>query len=148
MTDWELWSFLPRGYLLTIAVETPILLAGLSQRHRVVDRLLSGIWLTACTYPVVVLALPVLLLPWYSRGTYLGIAEVFARRPSLRCSGWHTAGVCLRMSGQLAETPQSSSWQTWPRSAWVSGCRQRVCWVKPAERGSSIPGALRSAGAN
>jgi hypothetical protein len=70
----ELWSFLPIGYLFTIAIETPILLLGLSRHHSIKRRLLAGIWLTACTYPIVVLVMP-LLLP---SAFYLVIAETFA----------------------------------------------------------------------
>jgi len=39
--------------------------------------LLAGIWLTACTYPIVVLVLP-LALANLSRTGYLVVAEVFA----------------------------------------------------------------------
>jgi hypothetical protein len=46
------------GYLFSIAVETPVLLIGLSARHSLRRRLFAGVWLTACTYPVVVLVLP------------------------------------------------------------------------------------------
>lgn len=74
MEPQELWRFLPIGYLFTIAIETPILLLGLSRHHSIKRRLLSGIWLTACTYPIVVLVMP-LLLP---RALYLLIAETFA----------------------------------------------------------------------
>jgi hypothetical protein len=73
----ELWHFLPIGYLFTIAIETPILLLGLSRHHSIKRRLLAGIWLTACTYPIVVLVMPLLL--WsYSRTLYLVVAETFA----------------------------------------------------------------------
>ena len=77
MSPHDLWRFLPIGYLFTIAIETPILLLGLSRHHSIKRRLLSGIWLTACTYPIVVLVLP-LLLTNYSRTFYLLIAETFA----------------------------------------------------------------------
>ena len=73
----ELWRFLPVGYLFTILIETPILLLGLSPRHSMKRRLLAGIWLTACTYPIVVLVLP-LLLAEGTRLAYLSVAEVFA----------------------------------------------------------------------
>jgi hypothetical protein len=73
----ELWRFLPIGYLFTIAIETPILLLGLSRHHPIKRRFLSGIWLTACTYPIVVLVMPLFLLS-YSRTLYLVIAETFA----------------------------------------------------------------------
>ena len=73
----ELWHFLPIGYLVTIGVEIPILFFGLANRHPQSRKLFAGLWLTACTYPIVVLALP-LLLASYSRATYLLIAETFA----------------------------------------------------------------------
>ena len=73
----ELWRFLPLGYLFTILIETPILLVGLSGRHSLRRRLLAGIWLTACTYPIVTLVLP-LLLANRSRTVFLIVAEIFA----------------------------------------------------------------------
>ena len=56
-----LWACLLPYYLTTIAIETPILLVGLSHRHSLGRRLFSGIWLTACTYPIVFLVLNPLL---------------------------------------------------------------------------------------
>jgi hypothetical protein len=73
----NLWLFLPIGYAVTVLIETPVLLIGLSARHSWRRRLFAGLWLTACTYPVVVLVLPV-LLAGASRATYLAIAETFA----------------------------------------------------------------------
>lgn len=70
------------GYTLTVAVETAVLLAGLSRRHPVRARLFAGVWLTACTYPVVWLVLPPLLLP--NRAAYLAVAETFA--PAAECA--------------------------------------------------------------
>ena len=77
MSPHDLWRFLPIGYLFTIAIETPILLLGLSRHHSIKRRLLSGTWLTACTYPIVVLVLPLLLVN-QSRTVYLVVAETFA----------------------------------------------------------------------
>src|SRR4029453_8939724 len=77
MSPDELWHFLPLGYLLTISIETPILCVGLSRRHPLTRKLLAGVWLTACTYPVVTLVLPLLFSP-NSRGLYLVVAETFA----------------------------------------------------------------------
>src|SRR5258708_28484889 len=77
MSPTELWRFLPFGYLFSILIETPILLIGLSNRHPLRRRLFAGIWLTACTYPIVVLVLP-LALAGGARAKYLVIAEVFA----------------------------------------------------------------------
>ena len=73
----ELWFFLPFGYLLTILIETPVLLIGLSSKLSFKQKLLCGIWLTACTYPIVVLVLPTLLYE-YPRWQYLTVAEIFA----------------------------------------------------------------------
>jgi hypothetical protein len=75
LTQW-LWQFLLPGYLLTIAIEAPILLAALSRAHLFKTRLTAGIWLTACTYPIVVLVLP-LAIP-DNRALYLIVAEIFA----------------------------------------------------------------------
>jgi hypothetical protein len=72
-----LWLFLPIGYLTTILIETPILLVGLSPKLSFKQKLLCGIWLTACTYPIVILVLPALLLD-YSKTLYLIVAETFA----------------------------------------------------------------------
>jgi hypothetical protein len=76
----QLWLFLPIGYLTTILIETPVLVFGLSPKLSLKQRLLCGAWLTACTYPVVVLVLPALLLndPYDSRNFYLIVAETFA----------------------------------------------------------------------
>ena len=74
------WLFLPVGYLTTILIETPILLFGLSPKLSFKQKLLCGIWLTACTYPIVVLVLPALMLSHAdsSRNLYLVVAETFA----------------------------------------------------------------------
>ncbi len=74
----QLWAFLPRGYLLTIAVEIPILLIGLSSSHPPSRRLIAGLLLTACTYPIVVLVLPLTIGVRWGYLTYLAIAEIFA----------------------------------------------------------------------
>lgn len=73
----DLWMFLPFGYLLTILVETPILLVGLSRKLSFRQKLLCGVWLTACTYPIVVLVLPTIFFG-QSRALYLFVAETFA----------------------------------------------------------------------
>lgn len=73
----NLWLFFPIGYLLTIAIETPFLIFGLSPKLSLKQKLLCGIWLTACTYPIVVLVLPAAMQD-FSRGAYLAVAESFA----------------------------------------------------------------------
>src|SRR6185295_14438909 len=77
MSPIELWRFFPLGYLLTIAIEIPILLVGLSAHHPVRHRVVAGIWLTASTYPIVTLVLPLLLIN-RDRSLFLLVAEVFA----------------------------------------------------------------------
>jgi hypothetical protein len=83
MSPSELWRFLPLGYLLTILIETPILVVGLSRRHPLKRKLFAGVWLTGCTYPVVVLVLPLLFAPDH-RVAYLLVAETFA--PVAECA--------------------------------------------------------------
>ncbi len=77
MSPSDLWHFLTLGYLFSILIETPILLIGLSRRHSIQRRLFAGVWLTACTYPIVVLVLYPLLVTT-SRAGYLLVAETFA----------------------------------------------------------------------
>lgn len=77
MSAHDLWRFFPLGYLFTILIETPILLIGLSSRHPIKRRLFAGVWLTGCTYPIVVLVMP-LIFRDASRSVYLIIAETFA----------------------------------------------------------------------
>ena len=74
----EVWTFLPIGYLLTVAIEVPVLLVGLSRRHPLRDRLVAGLWLTACTYPLVVLVFPYVIWDPFGRPVYLALAETFA----------------------------------------------------------------------
>lgn len=77
----DLWRFLPIGFCLSVALEAPVLLVGLSPRHSVWRRLWSAVWLTACTYPIVILVLPQLIWrPWSDAGywPYVATAEVFA----------------------------------------------------------------------
>jgi len=81
VSPWELWHFFPIGYLLTIAIETPILFFGLSSHHSKLRRVAAGFWLTACTYPIVVLVLPLLLS---ERWLFLTVAETFA--PLAECA--------------------------------------------------------------
>jgi len=83
VSPWELWHFLPIGYLFTIAIETPILFVGLSAHHSKRRRIAAGFWLTACTYPIVVLVLPLLMVD-QSRAVFLLVAETFA--PLAECT--------------------------------------------------------------
>jgi hypothetical protein len=102
MSPLELWRFLPLGYLFTVAIETPILFFTLSARHPKRHRILAGLWLTACTYPIVMLVLP-LLMENYSRATYLLVAETFA--PVAECILFWLA------FGSAAEVGKGSMWR-------------------------------------
>jgi hypothetical protein len=102
MSSSDLWRFLPFGYLLTILIETPILLVGLSKRHSIKRRFIAGVWLTACTYPIVVLVLPPLFVNT-SRATYLIVAETFA--PVAECILFWLA------YGERNELGKSSMWR-------------------------------------
>ena len=102
MSPSDLWRFLLPGYLLTILIETPVLLIGLSKRHSIKRRLIAGIWLTACTYPIVVLVLPPLFVNT-SRATYLIVAETFA--PVAECILFWLA------YGERNELGKPSMWQ-------------------------------------
>jgi len=102
MSPSELWRFLLIGYPFTILIETPILLLGLSSRHTLRRRLFAGLWLTACTYPIVVLVLP-LILARFSRPMYLAIAETFA--PVAECILFWSA------YGKTEELGKRSMWQ-------------------------------------
>jgi hypothetical protein len=77
ITPSNLWLFFPIGYLTTILIETPILLLALSKKLSFKQKLMCGIWLTACTYPIVVLVLP-LIFEQFSWLVYIIVAESFA----------------------------------------------------------------------
>jgi hypothetical protein len=103
----QLWDDIALYYLITIAIETPILLVGLSKRHSLRVRVFSGVWLTACTYPVVFLVLPMAFglhddANADRHGVYLAVAEVFA--PLAECLLFWAA------FGQREKT--------WTRSMW------------------------------
>ncbi len=93
----QLWAFLPYGYLITVAIETPVLLVGLSRPHSWRRCVAAGIWLNACSYPIVVIVLPA-LLGLEPRWRYLTVAEIFA--PVCECTlfalAFHTAALSRR----------------------------------------------------
>jgi hypothetical protein len=65
------------GYLFTISIETPVLVACVSRRHPIRHRLFAGAWLTACTYPILWLVLPQWIDPGEQRTLYLVVGETF-----------------------------------------------------------------------
>jgi hypothetical protein len=76
-----LWRYILPAFAITVLIETPILFVLLSQRHPPRRRIAAGVWLTACTYPIVVLVLPLLIR---ERWVYLAVAETFA--PLAECA--------------------------------------------------------------
>ncbi len=74
----HLWAFLPIGYVVTVLIETPVLLVGLSKSFLLRERLFAGLWLTAVTYPIVILVLPLIIGTRFGEAAYLGVAETFA----------------------------------------------------------------------
>jgi len=103
----DLWSFLLPGYFITVAIELPILMFFLSKRHSWKRRLAAGFGLTAFTYPIVVLVLPVLVWQPYSRTVYLVVAEVFA--PLAECTLFYWLWIRdARDDRETATTSQSN----------------------------------------
>src|SRR5262249_9361003 len=75
--DDSVLSWMPLAYLVTVGIETPVLLVGLSARHPYGRRLFAGLWLTACTYPLLWMVLPAFLDPTTQRAAYLAVGETF-----------------------------------------------------------------------
>lgn len=106
----ELWQAMLWYYLLTIALETPILLALLSSRHPLSRRLFAGIWLTACTYPVVWILLPLTVWQWWGYGVYLAIAETFA--PLAECALFWLAFSASNPGDEPSRETQAMDWKS------------------------------------
>lgn len=79
-----LWRFFLFGLGFSIAIETLVLLVGLSPRHSLGRRLFAGVWLTSCTYPIVALVMPMLFDLSTHYALYLWVAETFA--PVAECA--------------------------------------------------------------
>ncbi|HTV00980.1 MAG TPA: hypothetical protein VMF13_10595 [Luteitalea sp.] len=93
MTAASLWAWLVPGYFFTVAIEGPFLLVGLGARYRWRQRLIAALWLTAVTYPIVAVALPLLLWPRASYLAYFTVAEVFAIAVECLLFRWTYAGT-------------------------------------------------------
>jgi hypothetical protein len=94
LTPAMLWAWLIPGYLMTFALETPVLIVGLSKPHSLARRIVAGVWLNACSYPIVVITVPA-LIGMEPRWRYLVIVETFA--PLVECTlfafAFHTAAM-------------------------------------------------------
>lgn len=73
---WRLLTVLLGGYTLGVLVETPVLLLALSPPHSWRRRVFAGLWLTACTYPLLLVVLPVFIDPRTAWRTYILVGEV------------------------------------------------------------------------
>ena len=80
MSIGTLWLLLVFGYCLTVLIEIPILIVGLSRKYGVTETIVNGLLLTAITYPVVVMVLPAIFtgMGIENRTLFLAIAESFA----------------------------------------------------------------------
>jgi hypothetical protein len=76
-----LWSAV--GFSLSVLIETPVLLFCLSERHSLKTKLFAGVWLTACSYPIVAWVIPNFINPVAHKLQYLLVAETFA--PVMEC---------------------------------------------------------------
>ena len=76
------------AYVFTIAVETLVLLVGLARRHPLWERLFAGVWLTACTLPLLWLVLPA-VLPLENRRVFLAVGETLV--PLAECALFYLA---------------------------------------------------------
>jgi hypothetical protein len=83
--DWDFAIFaLCLGYTLTVLIETPVLLLGLSSSHSRSRRIGAGLLLTAFTYPFVAIVFPYFLDPATSAFAYKSVSEIFA--PLAECA--------------------------------------------------------------
>lgn len=46
------------GYILSVIIEVPVLILGLSNSYKLKEKIVAGFWLTACTYPSVCWVFP------------------------------------------------------------------------------------------
>ena len=106
MSDVEYYlRLMPLAYALTVALEMPVLLVGLSRSHPLKRKIAAGFWLTACTYPIVVLALPLLFDIRHQASNYtmyLAVAETFA--PLAEC-------VIFALAFHHKYTPRAERWR-------------------------------------
>lgn len=66
------------GYLLTISIETPVLVLLLGKRYSLKEKLFAGVFLTGCSYPFVSVFFPMIWDPYTDYRTYVTVSEIFA----------------------------------------------------------------------
>jgi hypothetical protein len=96
-----------QSFVFTVLVETGVLLVGLSRRHPLRRRLAAGVWLTACTYPILWLVLPVFLPLDTHRPLFLAVGETFV--PLAECALFW---LVFQRGKQLARAERWRDWLT------------------------------------
>ncbi len=66
------------GYLLTISIETPVLVVGLGNRYSMKEKLFAGAFLTGFSYPFVAVFFPLIWNPYTQYSIYVTVSEIFA----------------------------------------------------------------------
>ena len=99
----DAWRFLWIGYLFTVAIETPVLLVGSPNAIAYGIDCWPGIWLNACSYPIVVLVFPYLVWVPFGRRVSWRLP-----RPSLR---WPNAALFWLAFGNPQERFRRSMYQ-------------------------------------
>ena len=76
----QLGLFFVIGYVVTVAIELPVLLIGLAEKRKRSDRVTAAFLLTAFSYPAVVLVFPAIftLMECDNRNLFLLVAETYA----------------------------------------------------------------------
>jgi hypothetical protein len=112
-------QFLPIGYTLSVLIETPVLLVGLSRKHSLRTKLFAGVWLTACTYPIVVLTLPPLTGQFYTliAETFAPVAECILFATLIR--NWTWRDMAAIVAANLASFLGGELLTAWFRSVWA-----------------------------
>lgn len=97
----QLIFYAVRGYILTVLLETPVLIGGLSKRYTIKEKIFASIWLNACSYPLVSLVIPFFIDPFRERLLYLLVAETVA--PASECClfwfAFANGKACNRLAG-------------------------------------------------
>ena len=72
---WRALRLVLWGWLVAVPLETPVLWFGLAPVHSWRQKLFAGLWLTACSYPLLVLVLPAIVDPLTQWRLYVLVGE-------------------------------------------------------------------------
>jgi hypothetical protein len=113
------------GYVIAVPIETLVLWFALSPVHPRRVKIAAGFWLTACTYPIIILVLPALIDPRASFGLYLAVAETFAplSESALFLAAFGQRGARIRDIGAivLANLTSFGAGEAIRRAGWLTG---------------------------